>query len=99
MPDFFQTSIVYRGAWHDDEVDRALSWTQDRAFAERFARGLTGFRARLVLGMYREDATPTIFRGYAEEAYAFFNGRGEREVVAKRVVGIEPIAELVSADG
>lgn len=97
MPDAFQPVTVYRGAWHDDEVWSALSWTQDRDIAERFARGLTGPRARLVLGIYREDATPTIFRGYAESGYAFFNDRDEREVVAKRVIDIEPIAELVEA--
>lgn len=97
MPDAFQPVTVYRGAWHDDEVWSALSWTTDRAVAERFARGLTGIRSRLILGMYREDATPTIFRGYARDAYAFFNGRSEHEVVAKRVIDIEPIAELVAA--
>lgn len=87
--------VVYRGAWADDDAENALSWTLDRAFAEKFARGLVGLRARLVLGMYREDSAPTIFRATAVEAYGYLNSRAEREVIAKKLRSVEPIAELV----
>jgi hypothetical protein len=97
VPDF--PVVVYRGAWHDDDAEHALSWTTDRSFAEKFARGLVGMRARYVLGIYRADATPTIFRAVAIEAYGFLNGRGEHEVIAKTLRAVEPISELVSADG
>lgn len=90
---------VYRGAWHDDEVEAALSWTTDLTFAERFCCSLVGPRARYVLGIYREDATPTVFRATCLEAYAFLNSRGESEVVAKRLTAIEAISELVIAHG
>jgi hypothetical protein len=91
--------VVYRGAWDDDEAERGLSWTVDREVAERFARGLVGPRARFVLGIYREDGTPTIFRAIATEAYGFLNDRGEKEVIAKKLRAVEQISVLVRADG
>lgn len=97
VPDF--PVVVYRGAWDDDDAEHALSWTTDRAFAERFCRGLTGMRARLVLGIYREDATPTIFRAVCTEAYGFLNDRAEHEVIAKTLRSVEPVSQLVRADG
>lgn len=96
VPNFPVT--VYRGAWDDDETDLALSWTTDLTFAERFARGLVGARARLILGMYREEGTPTIYRGTCVEAYGYLNSRGEHEVIAKKVRAVRPISQLVDAD-
>ena len=43
IPEFPVT--VYRGAWSDDDVAWALSWTTDREKAEWFARYLTSPRA------------------------------------------------------
>lgn len=90
-------AVVYRGAYHDDDSANALSWTTRRETAEFFARALVGLRSRLVLGMYREDATPTIFQGVCTDAFGFLNGRGEHEIVASRVIDVHPIAELVAA--
>ena len=87
--------VVYRGAYHDDDSVNALSWTTERSTAEFFARALVGLRSRIVLGMYRDDATPTIFQAVCTDAYGFLNGRGEHEILAKRVVDVHPIAELV----
>lgn len=89
--------VVYRGAYHDDDSANALSWTTRQTTAEFFARALVGLRSRLVLGMYREDATPTIFQGVCTDAFGFLNGRGEHEIVASRVIDVHPIAELVAA--
>lgn len=89
--------MVYRGAWHDDDLNKALSWTTDRAIAERFARGLVGMRSRLILGTYREDSTPTIFTGACAQMLGYFDSRGEKEVVCGKVLGAHAIAELVAA--
>jgi hypothetical protein len=89
---------VYRAAWDDDDAATALSWTTDREVAERFCRGLTGLRA-MFLGIWRDDATPTIFEGLCTEAYGYLTSRDEHEVIAKTVVGIRPIAELITEPG
>lgn len=91
LPEFPVT--VYRAAWEDDEIEDALSWTTSREVAERFARGLTSMRARF-LGIYRDDVEPWIWQATAESAYAYFNDRGEHEVVPQVLTDVEPIAVL-----
>lgn len=95
VPEFPAT--VYRAAWEDDDVDTALSWTTDRAVAERFAHGLGSIRAKF-LGIYRDDVTPYIWQATCESAYAYFNGREEHEVVPEILTDVEPIAMLVAAE-
>lgn len=84
---------VYRAAYADDDIENALSWTTSKETAEFFARHHTSLRARF-LGLYRDDAEMRIFEGTATEAYGYLTGRGEAEVIAKTVEGIEAIAAL-----
>ena len=84
---------VYRGAWEDDDAEVALSWTTKQKTAEWFARYLTSPRA-MFLGIYRDDVEPLVFRARCHEAYGFLNGRGEHEVVAKRLTAVKPILAL-----
>jgi hypothetical protein len=86
---------VYRGAWEDDDVETALSWTTDLERAEWFARYLTSVRA-MFLGIHRTDVSPVVFQGTCTEAYGYLTGRGEHEVVAKTVEDIEAISMLVA---
>lgn len=95
VPDFPVT--VYRAAWEDDDVETALSWTTDKAVAEKFARGLGSLRAQF-LGIYREGVVPYIWEATCERAYAYFNSRGEHEVVPMILTDIEPIAMLVPVE-
>ena len=94
VPEFPVT--VYRGAWSDDDVAWALSWTTDREKAEWFARYLTSPRAWF-LGIKRDEdgVLPTVFQGTCIEAFGYLTDRDEHEVIAKTVVDIRPIAELV----
>lgn len=89
--------VVYRGAWHDDDTAAALSWTLDREDAEKFCRIISGPRGWF-LGMKRDDARATVFRGVCVEAYGYLTGRDESEVIAARVEEIEPISALMSAE-
>jgi hypothetical protein len=88
---------VYRGAWHDDDTAAALSWTLDQEKAEWFARYLTGMRAGF-LGIRRDNATPVVFQGMCVEVLGFITTREEFEVVAGRVVRVEPIRALMSEE-
>jgi hypothetical protein len=84
---------VYRGAWEDDEAELALSWTTSQKQAEWFASYLTSIRAAF-LGIRREGVTPVVFRARCHEAFGYLNGRGEQEVVAKRLTSVTPILAL-----
>jgi hypothetical protein len=90
-PDFPCT--VYRAAWEDDDVETALSWTTSKETAEFFARHLVSLRAQF-LGIYREDVDPWIWEATCESAFAYFNDRGEFEVVPEILSDIRPIAVL-----
>jgi hypothetical protein len=85
---------IYRAGWADDDVEGALSWTTDLEVAKRFAQGLYGLRSRLILGTYREDVEAMIWQATCWDAYAYFDGRSEKEVVPKLLTDIEPILEL-----
>lgn len=87
-------ATVYRAAWPDDVLDRALSWTLDREIAEMFARQLISPRGWF-LGLKRDDCDPHIYQGVVTEAFGYLTSRGESEVIAKTVIAIEPIAVLV----
>lgn len=91
-------ATVYRAAWEDDATEEALSWTLDRAVAERFCRYLTGIRAKLVLGIYRDDVDAMIFQGTALGALGYITGRQEAELIPTKVVDIHPIAKLVTVE-
>lgn len=84
---------VYRAAWEDDDVARSLSWTTERAVAERFCRGLVSMRARF-LGIYRDDIDPVIWQATCHKALGYFTSRDESEVIPAVLTGIEPIARL-----
>jgi len=84
---------VYRGAWEDDEAELALSWTTSLKRAKWFAGYLTGMRAAF-LGIRREGVEPVVFRARCHEAYGYLTGRGENEVVAKRLTAVKPILAL-----
>lgn len=86
--------LVYRAAWEDDDVETSLSWTTDRAIAERFCMGLVSPRARF-LGIYRDDVEAYIWQGICTEMLGYLMGRDESEVIAKTVIDIQPIATLV----
>lgn len=86
--------VVYRAAWEGDQ-SRALSWTTKLEKAEWFARYLTGPRAWW-LGIKREEEGPFIYQGLCTEAYGFLDNRDEAEVIAKTVLDIEPIKQLVT---
>jgi len=86
-------ATVWRAAWSDNDVARALSWTADVDTAERFARYLTSHRAWW-LGIKRDDAEPWIWKGECTEAYGYLTSRNEDEVIAKTVVNIIPVAAL-----
>lgn len=85
---------VYRGSWEDDEAELALSWTTNKDQAEFFARALFSFRA-MFLGTYREGVDAYIWKATCHEMYGYLSGRGEREVLAKRLTDVEPVAALV----
>lgn len=88
---------VYRGAWEDDEAELALSWTTSKKRAEWFASYLTGMRAAFLGIRRREGVSPVVFRARCHEAYGYLNGRGEQEVVAKRLTAVTPILKAVLA--
>ena len=87
--------VVYRAAYEDDDIANALSWTTDRAVAEKFARMFMGPRGWF-LGLKRTDTPMLIWRGVCTEAYGYLDDRQEREVIAKTVVEVEAVAKLVS---
>lgn len=94
VPDF--PVMIYRAAWEDDDPETALSWTTDLAFAERFCKGLLSIRA-MFLGYYRVDVDAFIWAGICKKPLAFFNGRGESEVIPARVLEVQAIAKLEKA--
>jgi len=87
---------VYRGAWHDDEVEHALSWTLDIEVAQKFCRIISGPRGWF-LGTKRDDAIPTVFQGICTSALGYLNERHEHEVIVDVVEDIEPIQQLLPA--
>lgn len=88
---------VYRAAYEDDDVESALSWTTSLETAHFFARHHTSIRAAF-LGLYRDDVDMVIWRDTMHEAHAYFNGRGEHEVVPRRITDIEAIQKLARAE-
>jgi len=87
---------VYRGAWDDDEAERALSWTLDRSVAEKFCRMMTGLRWTLVFGISRPDHDPVVWQATCWDALGYFNDREEREVIPSVLTDVQPIARLVT---
>jgi hypothetical protein len=86
---------VYRAGWEDDDVATGLSWTTEREVAEKFARILISPRG-MFLGIYRDDVEPWIWQATCVSAFAYFNGRGEHEVVPNVLTDIEPVARLIT---
>jgi hypothetical protein len=72
---------IYRGnAGEDPRLGH--SWSLVKTEAQRFARQTTSPRG-MFLGMYREDAVPTVWRAFvdARDILGYFNDRNEQEVV------------------
>lgn len=89
-------ATVWRACWDDSDPEQGLSWTLDRAFAEKFARSLTSIRAQF-LGYYRTDARPVIWRARCPEALGYLNSRSEREIIPARLTHVRLVAILVPA--
>ncbi len=95
MPDLPVT--VYRAQWEKDpEPTEALAWSVRRDVAERFAHYITSVRARLILGIHREDDEPVIWQATAHEAYAWFVSRDEEEIVPKVLTDLRMISRLIT---
>lgn len=84
---------VYRGAWSDDDIENALSWTLDRREAERFCQIISGPRG-MFLGMHRDDVEAYVWKAWCPGALGYINGRGEQEVIVSEVISPEPISAL-----
>jgi hypothetical protein len=96
---FKRTRQVYRGGWHDDAEETAISWTTSRETAEFFCRYLTGPRSWF-LGIRRDDSIPVVFTGTVEpdQCLARFNGREEKEVIVGRIDDREILSGLMTPD-
>lgn len=92
-PEITAPVVVYRGAWEDDDTERAISWTLKRETAEFFCRMISGPRGAF-LGMHRADAEPHVFRGLATEVLGYLNGREEHEVIVGAIRNVEAISAL-----
>lgn len=84
---------IYRAAWEDDVPEKALSWTLDYEFAEKFGKGLFGARSQF-LGLYRPDSEAVIWKAEATEIYAYITSRNESEIVPRTIVNIEEFARI-----
>ena len=85
--------VVFRGAWADDDVWSAISWTLKRETAEFFCRMISGPRGWF-LGMARDDVEPHVFQATATEVLGYLNGREEHEVIVGAVKDVAPISAL-----
>ncbi len=93
----FQRFTVWRGAWHDDPEETALSWTRKRETAEFFCRYLTGPRAWF-LGIRREDSIPCVWKATCVEALGIITGREEDEVIVGRLERREIVSGLMTSE-
>lgn len=89
---------VYRGAWADDDVWSAISWSLKRETAEFFCRMISGPRGWF-LGMARDDVEPHVFQATATEVLGYLNGRDEAEVIVGAVKDVAPISALRTVKG
>lgn len=79
------TVTIYRGNLGEDPTGVAASWTLDRKIAEKFATQPFTLRGQIVLGMNPgPDDKASIWQAeiLRDEMIAWFNGRGEQEVIA-----------------
>lgn len=72
---------IFRGNGGED-ARLGHSWTLDQATARYFARQTRSPRG-MAIGIYREDAVPSVWRAVVDsrEILGYFNDRKEREVV------------------
>lgn len=76
-----KTVTIYRGNLGEDEPV-GIAWTLSKKTAEFFSKHGMSLRGQF-LGLYREDGVATVWKAKADtkDVLAYFDGRGEKEVV------------------
>jgi hypothetical protein len=76
-----KTITIYRGNLGEDEPV-GISWTLKKETAQFFAKMSMSLRGQF-LGLYRPDGVPTVWSAKVDtkDILAYFDGRGEKEVV------------------